>query len=299
MTSLFNDNENIACESCGKVIMREMSFNSIKLFTVTINGKHWTRGREPVQALGYSKHTKTAHVIKDLCTAENIRQKDQLISVLSDSTPVLWPADSQKYDLYINEQGMYELAFTSQQKEAKEFRKYCFNTLFPQIRQKLVDIDLESSNRQHQLAIEDIGREQQQRIEQNESTIAILNDDLDESQREYAILEYKYEQLEYRAVPYLEDPKKDNGIVVIQKNNGDEYPYIAICGQQGYVAQKIKNKLIDFPNGQIVVLAETGTAIVHYNFLRERGCIEVNPDRVRHFRLGTMTHQQLLYLEEA
>ena len=26
MTSLFNDNENIACESCGKVIMHEMSF---------------------------------------------------------------------------------------------------------------------------------------------------------------------------------------------------------------------------------------------------------------------------------
>ena len=272
------------------------TFNDTKLFTVTVDGKHWTRGREPVQALGYSKHTKTAHVIKDLCTAENIRQKDQLISVLSDSTPVLWPADSQKYDLYINEQGMYELAFTSQQKEAKEFGKYCFNTLFPQIRQKLVDIDLESSNRQHQLAIEDMGREQQQRIEQNESTIAILNDDLDESQREYAVLEYKYEQLEYRAVPYLENPKKDNGIVVIQKNNGDEYPYIAICGQQGYVAQKIKNKLIDFPNGQIVVLAETPNAICHYNWLRERGCIIVNPDRVRHFRLGTMTHQQLLYL---
>ena len=137
-------------------------------------------------------------------------------------------------------------------------------------------------------------------IHQNESTIAILNDDLDGSQREYAILEYKYEQLEYRAVPYLEDPKKDNGIVVIQKNNGDEYPYIAICGQQGYVAQKIKNKLIDFPNGQIVVLAETPNAICHYNYLRERGCIEVNPDRVRHFRLGgNMTHQQLLELQDA
>ena len=36
----------------------------------------------------------------------------------------------------------------------------------------------------------------------------MLNDDLDESQREYAILEYRYEQLETRAVPYLEDPKK-------------------------------------------------------------------------------------------
>ena len=103
---------------------------------------------------------------------------------------------------------MYELAFTSQQKEAKEFRKYCFNTLFPQIRQKLVDIDLESSNRRHQLAIEDMGREHQQAIEAKDTALAMLNDDLDESQREYAILEYKYEQLETRAVPYLEDPKK-------------------------------------------------------------------------------------------
>ena len=88
------------------------------------------------------------------------------------------------------------------------------------------------------------------------------------------ILDYKYEQLEYRAVPYLENPKKDNGMVVIQKNNGDEYPYIAICGQQGYVAQKIQNKLIDFPNGQIVVLAETPNSICHYNYLRERGLLK-------------------------
>ena len=206
-----------------------------------------------------------------------------------------WPVDSQKTDIYINEEGMYELAFTSQQKEAKEFRKYCCNTLFPQIRQKLVDIDLESSNRRHQLAIE----EHQQAIEAKDTALAMLNDDLDESQREYAILEYRYEQLETRAVPYLEDPKKDNSMVVIQKNNGDEYPYIAICGQQGYVAQKIQNKLIDFPNGQIVVLAETPNAICHYNYLRERGCIEVNPDRVRHFRLGrNLTHQDLLGIQD-
>ena len=51
---------------------------------------------------------------------------------------------------------MYELAFTSQQKmKLKEFRKYCCNTglVSNEIRQKLVDIDLESSNRRHQLAI--------------------------------------------------------------------------------------------------------------------------------------------------
>ena len=90
-----------------------------------------------------------------------------------------------------------------------------------------------------------------------------------------------------------------DGMVIIQKNNGDPYPYLAICGQQGYVAQKIQNKLVDYPNGQIVVLAETPNAIVHYNWLRERGCIVANPDRVRHFMLGeNYTHQRLIELEE-
>ena len=90
-------------------------------------------------------------------------------------------------------------------------------------------------------------------------------------------------------------------MVIVQKNNDDhEYPNMAICGQQGYVSQKIQHKLIDYPNGQIVVLAETPNAIVHYNFLRERGCIVANPDRVRHFRLGeNYTHQRLMELEEA
>ena len=273
------------------------AFNSIKLFTVTINDKHWSRAKEICQSLNYTK--KTPDVIVDHVSLENRAYKYQLTDFPETGKLVKWPTDSRKDEYYINEQGMYELAFTSQQKEAKEFRKYCCNTLFPQIRQKLVDIDLESSNWRHQLAIEDMGREHQQAIEAKDTALAMVNDDLDESQREYAILEYRYEQLETRAVPYLEDPKKDNSMVVIQKNNGDEYPYIAICGQQGYVAQKIQNKLIDFPNGQIVVLAETPNAICHYNYLRERGCIEVNPDRVRHFKLGrNLTHQDLLGIQD-
>ena len=240
------------------------TFNSIKLFTITINDKPWTRAKEICQSLNYARNT--PNVISDHVSPENRVYKYQLVNLPAAGKSVKWPTDSRKDEYYINEQGMYELAFTSQQKEAKEFRKYCCNTLFPQIRQKLVDIDLESSNRRHQLAIEDMGRE----------------------------------QLETRAVPYLEDPKKDNSMVVIQKNNGDEYQYIAICGQQGYVAQKIQNKLIDFQNGQIVVLAETPNAICHYNYLRERGCIEVNPDRVRHFRLGrNLRHQDLLGIQDA
>ena len=39
-----------------------MSFNNTQLVTVTINGKHWTRAREPVKAM-YEKKTKPAHNI--------------------------------------------------------------------------------------------------------------------------------------------------------------------------------------------------------------------------------------------
>ena len=88
-------------------------------------------------------------------------------------------------------------------------------------------------------------------------------------------------------------------MVIIQKNNGDEDSYVAICGQQRYVVQNIQNKLTDYPNGHLVVLAETPNATVHYNWLRERGCIIANPDRVRHFKLGQhYTHKQLMELQE-
>ena len=144
-------------------------------------------------------------------------------------------------------------------------------------------------------------------LDERDSALALVNDDLDALQRQLVVLEqdklqlqHRVERLERRAVPYLADTSKDNGMVVIQKNNGDEYPYLAICGQQGYVAQKIKNKLTDYPNAQTVVLAETPNSIVHYNWLRERGCIVANPDRVRHFKLGEhYTHQRLMELQEA
>ena len=90
-----------------------------------------------------------------------------------------------------------------------------------------------------------------------------------------------------------------DGMVIVQKNNGDEYPYVPICGQQEYVTQKIQDKLTDYQNSNIVFLAETPNAIVHYNFLRERGCIIANPERVRHFKLGQhYTHNQLMELQE-
>ena len=260
-------------------------FDNVQLFHVSIDDKIWTRAKEVIHgALEYEKSTKTAHEVKRHCSHENYVHKYQLTGVLATDTPLNWPIDSQKYDFYVNEEGMYELLFKSQQLKAKEFRRYCCNEMFPQIRNQLL----------------------YQRIEDQNSQLALLNDDLTESEKHIVVLEQdnlelqaEVERLGQRAVRYLEEEKKNNGMVVIQKNNGDSYPYIAICGQQGYVAQKIQNKLTDYPNGQIIVLAETPNAIVHYNWLRERGCIVANPDRVRHFKLGeNYSHQRLIEFQD-
>ena len=84
-------------------------FNEVKLCVVTINEKPWKRVKEACMALECGKATKTAHVIKGHVSPENYAQKYKLSNVCTATTLISWPKDSQKYDIYINEEGMYEL----------------------------------------------------------------------------------------------------------------------------------------------------------------------------------------------
>ena len=111
---------------------------------------------------------------------------------LSERKPVDWPKDSQKYDIYTNEEGMYELLFSSQQPKAKDLRRHCCNVLFPHVRQQL-------SDKSHAMEIEDLtGRIQaleftneahQQAIEEKDAVIALINDDLQNREYEHVALQ--------------------------------------------------------------------------------------------------------------
>ena len=51
--------------------------------------------------MDYKQNTaKTGNIIRAHCSTENIAQKYQLTGVHAAGTPVNWPSDSQKYDLY-------------------------------------------------------------------------------------------------------------------------------------------------------------------------------------------------------
>ena len=123
------------------------AFNALELYVVTINEKPWMRAREVCKALTYEE--KTANIVKNHCSKENYTQKYQMNSVPAADTPVDWPKVPQKFDIYINEEGVYELLFSSQQRKAKDFRRHCFNVLFPHARQKL-------SYKSHAMKIEDL-----------------------------------------------------------------------------------------------------------------------------------------------
>ena len=82
------------------------TFNAVGLCVVTINEKPWTPAREVWKALEYGKATKTADVVRHLCSRENYAHKWQLSSVSAADTPINWSKDSQKYDIYTNEEGM-------------------------------------------------------------------------------------------------------------------------------------------------------------------------------------------------
>ena len=84
-------------------------------------------------------------------------------SVHAACTPISWPKDSQKYDVYTNEEGIYELLFSSQQPKAKYFRRHCCNVLFPHFQQQPTS----KMKEDHQKA-----------IEEEDAVIALMNDDL-------------------------------------------------------------------------------------------------------------------------
>ena len=109
-------------------------FNAVELCIVTISEKSWARAMEVCKAERYEKAARG--VFRHHCTRENIQHKHQLMVVTTDGRTVNWPRDSQKLDLYINEEGMYELLFSSQQPKAKDFRRHCCNVLLPYVRQQ-------------------------------------------------------------------------------------------------------------------------------------------------------------------
>ena len=88
---------------------------------------------------------------------------------------------------------MYELLFSSQQPQARDFRRHCFIVLFPHVRQQL-------SDKSHAMEIEGLTSCVQAleiTNEDKDTALALLNDDL--QNRDNQIKAIQYENVELQA----------------------------------------------------------------------------------------------------
>ena len=142
--------------------------------------------------------------------------------------------------------------------KGKELKDWILRDVIPRGVNKLME-------EEHQKAI----KEKQKSIDEKDMQIALLDDDLTESQDLVKQLDQRVTQLQcnntglqgeirakdqeidvlrQRHVPLLENEEKNYGITIIAKNDESaEYPFISICGRQGYWKQKKRVVLLKNP----------------------------------------------------
>ena len=149
------------------------SFNAVGLCVVIINGKPWTRAKEVCMALEYKKG-RTRNVLKKHVSIENKQHKHELEGYAAAARPLEWPKKSQPDDSYVSEEGMYELLFLSQQSKARDFRKHCFNVLFPHVQQQLTNKMKEEKDNQIQALEFTNEKYEQKTLKLNEEIVDLI-----------------------------------------------------------------------------------------------------------------------------
>ena len=260
-------------DTCNKKMsLVPFTFKNVELKVVTINDKPWTRAKEVCKALEYNK--KTAHVIRAHCSRKNYAHKYDLTSVTTVVTPVNWPKDSQKYDLYINEEGMYELLFSSQQPLVKKLRKHCCNIMFPHIRQQLTD----------------------KMVEEHQRAVTVLKEDIQHKDEQIVIYENRIAHLRQRYVDHAKDPGLDNIVIIVRKHTtSDEdlnfhLPYYISRIQRR--KRYVKPRWLEphFPDHEVIVEIDNPNSIHAFNRFEEEGHVE---RKFNHFQLIDLTRDNL------
>ena len=134
---------------------------------------------------------------------------------------------------------MYELLFSIQQPKAKDFRRHCFNVLFPHVQQQLSDkshpMEIEVLTGRIQ-ALEFTNEAYRQAIEEKDAALVFLNDDQKNREHDNVVLQaqrdvYKDQlkkcqdiiaHLRTCYVDHAKDPGKDNIFIITEKNFAQE-----------------------------------------------------------------------------
>ena len=248
-----------------------------------MNDKPWTRAREVCRVLEYQKGRARA-VLKKYVSIGNKQHKYELVGRAAAAHPVDWTKDSQKCHIYINEEGMYELVFSSQQLKSNDFKKHCCNVLFPYVRKQLTEKMVDD----HQQAITD--RDNQIQAIQYENVALQAQRDVYQTQLQQC--EDTITHLRARYEDHARDPGKDNIIIIARKHTIStsykyhDLPYYVCRIQRRKRYEKLRWLNRHFPDHEVIVKIDTPNNIHAFNRFQREGHVE---RRYNHFRLIDLT----------
>ena len=240
------------------------------------------------------KYLGHAHINTSLEGLNSVESRPRSAFGASYRTTVGWSGakcEQCKTDVFLSIYGVMHVVVNCRKSKGKELKNWILIDVIPRGINKLIE-------KKHQKA-----------INEKDMQIALLDDDLTESQDHARQLEYantgmqgeirakdqQIAHLQQQYVPLLEDESKNYGITIITKNDESAgYPFISICGQHGYRKQKKRVVLLKNPGSTEFADVPTPNAIVTYNMWREHGLIETDPARPRDFCLVNIGNEQLL-----
>ena len=180
----------------------------------------------------------------------------------------------RKDDYYLNEEGMYELLFSSQQPLAKKLRKHCCNVMFPHIRQQLTD----------------------KMVEEHQRAATVLKEDIQHKDEQIVIYENRIAHLRQRYVDHAKDPGLDNIVIIVCKHTTSEedlnfhLPYYISRIQRRKWYVKLRWLERHFPDYEVIVEIDNQNSIHAFNRFEEEGHVD---RKCNYFRLIDLTRDNL------
>ena len=140
---------------------------------------------------------------------------------------------------------MYELLFSSQQPKAKDFKKHCFNVLFPHVKQQITN----KMQEEHHQAIE----EKDNQIQAHQHKILKLNEEIDDLIKNKHVARRGY---------------FDNVLCFIKKNSKETHPYYVIRSQYRQLEKYKRCLKIRYANMEEAGRRDDPNAIHRWNIFK-------------------------------
>ena len=271
-------------------IVNQFKFNGKDVRSVHVAGEECLIAKDVYEAVGYEREAGLKAIQRMVPARYKIRLGDTCDSLEGVDESV----HTQPNTVLLKEAGLHCFLLRCDKPKAEPFRDWVCETVLPREVRKLGAVL----------------KEKDAAIEQKDTQLALINDDLSESRELVRQLEFdnvglqgeihakdlEIAHLRHRHVPHAKNPGIDNVIMIIRKHSTEgeddlfDYPYYVARIQRRIIPTKRRWCLEKFPSSEEIVIIDNPNGVHAFNRFEEDGHVE----RFKcHFELLDLTRDDL------